>query len=77
MMSTGAGEDGTIIWQSEYDAYGDPHNQSGTFDNPFGYCGEYTDSESGLVYLRARMYDPSIGRFISEDPIKDGDNWYM
>ena len=32
--------------------------------------------ESGYTYLRARYYDPSIGRFISEDPIFDGDNWY-
>ena len=34
---------------------------------------------SGLIYLRARYYDPSIGRFISEDPIrsnKGGGNWY-
>ena len=45
--------------------------------NPFGYRGEYTDSESGLVYLRARMYDPETGRFINEDPAKDGLNWYV
>ena len=45
-------------------------------DAPFGYCGEYTDSESGLVYLRNRYYDPSTGSFITEDPVKDGNNWY-
>ena len=44
--------------------------------NPFRYTGEYTDSETGLVYLRNRMYDPETGRFISEDPIRDGLNWY-
>ena len=27
-------------------------------------------------YLRARYYDPGLGRFISEDPIRDGGNWY-
>lgn len=43
----------------------------------FGYCGEYLDSESGLIYLRNRYYDPSIGRFISEDPARDGLNWYV
>ena len=31
------------------------------------YAGEYYDEESGLYYLRARYYDPSIGRFISMD----------
>jgi RHS repeat-associated protein len=35
----------------------------------FGYLGEYTDAESGLVYLRARYYDPSTGQFLSRDPI--------
>ena len=36
-------------------------------DNPFRYCGEYQDQETGNIYLRARYYDPSIERFISED----------
>lgn len=45
--------------------------------NPFRYCGEYTDSETGLIYLRNRYYDSSIGRFITEDPAKDGENWYV
>ena len=31
------------------------------------YCGEYYDQETDLIYLRNRYYDPSIGRFISED----------
>ena len=44
--------------------------------NPFRYCGEYADRETGLLYLRNRYYDPSTGRFISEDPIRDGTNWY-
>ncbi len=43
----------------------------------YRYSGEYTDSESGLIYLRARMYDPQTGRFINEDPVKDGENWYV
>ena len=45
--------------------------------NPFRYCGEYFDEETGFVYLRARYYSPDIGRFVSEDPIKDGNNWYV
>ena len=32
---------------------------------------------SGLIYLRNRYYDPSIGRFITEDPAKAGLNWYV
>ena len=59
-----------------YDAYGNKTEDFGTGDAPFGYCGEYTDKESGLVYLRNRYYDSSTGSFITEDPIKDGNNWY-
>ena len=44
---------------------------------PFGYCGEYTDDETGFVYLRNRYYDPEVGRFITEDPIRNGVNWYV
>ncbi len=40
------------------------------------YAGEYYDAETGLIYLRNRYYDPSIGRFITEDPARDGLNWY-
>jgi RHS repeat-associated protein len=36
-------------------------------DNPFRYCGEYLDEETGNYYLRARYYDPSVQRFINED----------
>ena len=42
-----------------------------TFDQPFTFSGEYgvTQEPNGLYYMRARYYDPIIGRFISEDPI--------
>ncbi len=45
--------------------------------NPFGYCGEYTDPETGFIYLRNRYYDPTVGRFITEDPVRSGTNWYV
>ena len=50
-----------------YTAYGEPTGTNEDIYNPFGYTGEYTDSETGLVYLRNRYYDPEIGRFLSED----------
>ena len=34
----------------------------------YGYTGQEYDGETGLLYLRARYYDPTIGRFISADP---------
>ena len=60
------GANGTKLSDYTYDAFGNEENQS-TDTNPFRYCGEYTDQESGLVYLRARYYDPQTGRFVSED----------
>ena len=66
---------GTIVADYIFDAYGNQTTDN-TIYNPFGYRGEYTDTESGLVYLRARMYDPQTGRFINEDPAHDGLNWY-
>ena len=73
------GADGTTKLASyEYDAFGNQKSRTGTWNasNPIRYCGEYYDSESGLIYLRARYYDSENGRFISEDPAKDGYNWY-
>ena len=60
-----------------YDAFGNEKSENTNDSNPFRYCGEYADSESGLVYLRARYYDSVIGAFVSEDPAKDGLNWYV
>ncbi len=45
--------------------------------NPFRYSGEYFDAESGDYYLRARYYNPRLGRFLTEDPVRDGNNWYV
>ena len=44
--------------------------------NKWGYCDQLMDFETGNYYMRARYYNPDTGRFISEDPIKDGSNWY-
>ena len=61
----------------EYDAFGNMESTSTTdTENPFKYCGEYVDEETGFVYLRNRYYDPSIGCFTTIDPAMDGDNWY-
>ena len=60
----------------KYEPWGTITAKTGTFDNPIRYSGEYYDDESGLIYLRNRYYDPSLRRFISVDPAKDGLNWY-
>lgn len=52
---------------ASYDAFGVEKNLDESDTNAFRYCGEYYDAETGSIYLRARYYDPSIGRFISRD----------
>ena len=71
-------ENGVVNPRYDYDAYGNQKTLEANGDdkNPYRYCGEYYDDESGLIYLRARYYEPSMSRFINEDPIRDGLNWY-
>ncbi|MFL5893725.1 MAG: RHS repeat-associated core domain-containing protein [Thermoleophilaceae bacterium] len=52
-----------------YDPYGQPSGQTGTQTTPFGFAGQYTDSETGYQYLRARYYDPQTAQFLSRDPL--------
>jgi RHS repeat-associated protein len=61
---------GNLLNQIDYDSYGNITSQS----NPsvtfrFGYTGREWDGETGQYYYRARYYDPSVGQFISQDPI--------
>lgn len=74
---------GESLERYDYNAYGAEDEDYNPFRrmfgkknvyNPFRYTGEYTDSETGLVYLRNRMYDPETGRFISEDTHWNIDN---
>ena len=58
---------GAITKDYTYDAFGIEENPDSADQNPFRYCGEYFDKSSNTYYLRARYYNPAIGRFISED----------
>ena len=54
------------------------HTKNVETDNPYAYTGRVFDTLE-LYYYRARYYDPTLERFVSEDPIgfASGDfNWY-
>ena len=69
---------GAVVKTYSYDAFGVEESPSDSDANPFRYCGEYYDSEIEQIYLRARYYDPSLGRFTQQDPaMADGMNWYV
>jgi len=65
----------------ETDAFGNvwAPGTTGAMATPFGFAGQsgyQSDADSGLMKLGYRYYDASTGRFLSRDPIRDGDNWY-
>lgn len=52
-----------------YGPYGELTGSTGTATTPLGYDGQYTSSDTGLIYLRARVYDPATAQFMSVDPM--------
>ncbi|RJE91291.1 hypothetical protein D3P07_04350 [Paenibacillus sp. 1011MAR3C5] len=61
---------GAVQNSYKYDLWGNTLQAAELVPNPFRYTGELWDNNAGLQYLRARWYDPSLGRFINEDTYK-------
>ncbi len=73
------GSSGLVSGRRAYDAFGNVVGSTGTWQGPFSYGGPFgyqTDEDSGLLLLGHRYFDPTLGRFLSRDPIGDGRNWY-
>ncbi|HEX3044234.1 MAG TPA: RHS repeat-associated core domain-containing protein [Bacillota bacterium] len=68
---------GSTLLQQKYNPFGGITSSTGSYAANFGFIGREYDTDTGLLYLRARYFDPSTGRFISPDPAKDGANWYV
>jgi RHS repeat-associated protein len=66
-VRTLAGADGSVGATRAYRPYGTPLHSAGGAASRYGFTGEQTDA-TGLVYLRARMYAPSLEVFLSRDP---------
>ena len=66
---------GAVLHINAYDEYGIP--APGNLGR-FGYTGQAWLPEVGMWYYKARMYSPTLGRFMQTDPIgySDGMNWY-
>ena len=60
---------GQSVASYAYDAFGAIRSQTGGRTNTFTFAGEQIDPTSGLLYLRARWYDPALGRFLTRDPV--------
>jgi RHS repeat-associated protein len=67
-------DSGQITDSYTWDAFGNLISSSGAGTaNNIGFDGEYADSDTGLIYLRARWMNPTIGRFMGMDT-DEGDN---
>lgn len=63
-----SGHNGDVYNLTAYAPFGETEEEAGPVKNFLKYTGREQDQDSGLYQYRARYYDPSIGRFISEDP---------
>ena len=68
---------GSVTTVYGYDDYGVPSTLSGSANSRFRYTGQTWLPEVGLYYYKARMYAPSLGRFLQPDPIGYGDGMNM
>ncbi|MGR4876191.1 RHS repeat-associated core domain-containing protein [Pseudoxanthomonas sp. LARHCG66] len=56
-----------VIETTEYEPYG--AQVAGPVKDGPGYTGHVQDAATGLTYMQQRYYDPTIGRFLSVDPV--------
>ncbi len=70
-------EEADVIWDCEYTPFGELNNKQNFAEQKTQFTGKDFDPDTGLYYYNARWYDPNLGRFTTEDPIRDGLNWYI
>jgi RHS repeat-associated protein len=70
---------GNITAARKYDVYGLVRSgQLGSSSQKYvGSLGHESDTNTGLIYMRARYMDPVLGRFLSEDPARHGNDWFL
>jgi RHS repeat-associated protein len=70
---------GNLTAGNWYDAFGVRYNSWGSTPSPFGYVGAggYQTDTGALMLAGNRFYDAATGRFLSRDPARIGDNWYV
>jgi RHS repeat-associated protein len=66
MLTNSTGE---AVATFTYTPYGALEASTGSTTTPLGFAGQYTESRSGLQFLRARFYDPATGQFLTRDPL--------
>jgi RHS repeat-associated protein len=62
-------DSGTALGTNGYDAWGIPNATTIGAVGRFGYTGQAWLPDLGMYYYKARMYSPTLGRFLQTDPI--------
>ena len=71
---------GNLTSSPKYDVYGLVRSNTGTASSAMGFVGglgHLSEAGTGLIYMRARYYDPQLGRFSSQDMKGNGTNWFV
>ncbi|TCL70684.1 RHS repeat-associated protein [Hydrogenispora ethanolica] len=70
-------QSGQMVWSAEYKPFGGIAIEQNTIEESHRFTGKEYDADVSLYYFNARWYDPELGRFVAEDPARDGTNWYV
>ena len=75
-------KDGNLLWFGNYTGWGRLKEETRVTDSayqPFRLQNQYADRETGLHYNFFRYYEPDVGRFVNQDPIRlwGGENFYQ
>ena len=79
-VAAATGPDGAVLWRARLKAFGEAVVDVAQIEQPWRLANQYCDEESGLHYNLARHYHPGLGRYLSEDPLRDPatrGNWYQ
>ena len=71
LVNANGNQAGQVVWAARYGAWGEieeEYNPS-QIHQPIRFQGQQLDQETGLHYNRFRYYDPSIGNYVTQDPI--------
>jgi len=70
---------GAVVCSYDYGPFGEPVTATELVPNPFRYAGRFgvVSDPHGLLQMRARSYDPALGRFISPDPLRYGAGFHL
>ncbi len=69
-------ENGEAVWSGEVTPFADSEKTTDDEEHVL-FTGKEFEPETGLYYFNARWYDSNTGRFTTEDPIRDGINWFI